>query len=390
MSVYRHLCTLVLICTLARSLVAQTTPAKTVQTGYAILTPTDGLSGGLLLTGNLLLTMGIQQSQGVFTATPLMNAGALPIIANPASSENTGIAIVNPNSQAVNIMLVLRPAGAAAVPLNRNLTLGAGQQTAQFINQILGNETVAPIIPAVLTIVASLPVGVVGFNFEGANFGAVPVIDLTTVLTPSALAQLNGDIANGNRNSETTGTTNGVDGIPSTATADSTGVENTLPEGTNSLQSSTIGGMTVLTAATNSAGRFFPNMANGVGGNGALILPQFASNGGWTTAVVISNAAAVQRTFRVDFFDANGIPMSIQFLNVSAASLTNITLAPFGVVRLTPLNVLAIASGNGNLGDVNPTNGVNGTPPGTTGIGSGTTDSTITAPTNGVNGIIGF
>jgi hypothetical protein len=247
------------------------------------------------------------------------------------------------------------------------------------VNQIFANQTIAPGFPAVLTMVASLPVGIIGFNFEGSNFSAIPVMDLTAVLNPSALALLNSDVANG-INSNTTNTTNGVNGIPSTASASSSGIA------TNSLQSATIGGMPVFISATNPAGQFFPLVANGVGGNGALILPQFASNGGWSTVIRLVNPSSVPRNVRVDFFDVSGAPLKIQLQTGSGSSFTHITIPPFGSLELTPINAVTNNSGTATT---NPTNGVNGTP-GTIGVGTGATSTTTTATTNGVNGLIGM
>src|SRR5262252_1462612 len=120
-SVYRYLGALALVCAMGARLTAQTTrvaltptainQTQSIQTGYVVVTPTDGITGGLLVSGNLSLTVGSQMPQGVFTASPLVNAAALPVIDDEALFQNTGIAIVNPNSQAVKIMLVLRAAG---------------------------------------------------------------------------------------------------------------------------------------------------------------------------------------------------------------------------------------------------------------------------------------
>jgi hypothetical protein len=377
MSVLRNLCAFALICSLATTLSARA--ANAIQTGYVIVTPTDGIQGGLIVFGNLSLTSGTQLTQGVFAARPLVNAAALPITGNQATAENTGIAIVNPNTQSVSILLVLRSASPGSAPLTQNLTLGAGQQSAQFVNQMFPKQDIPQGFPAVLTMVANLPVGVVGFNFQGSNFSAVPVTDLTTVLNPSALALLNSDVANG-INSNTTNTTNGVNGVASTASASSSGIT------PNSLQSATIGGMPVFTSTSNSTEQFFPLVANGVGGNGALILPQFASNGGWSTVIRIVNSSSVQRTVRTDFFDVNGTALNVQFQNGSGSSFTNIIIPAFGSVELTPINTITIAIGTTTT---NPTNGVNGTP-GTTGTGTGATSTTTTATTNGVNGLIGM
>jgi hypothetical protein len=230
--------------------------------------------------------------------------------------QNTGVAIVNPNTQAVNIMLVLRMASTGSTPLTTNFTLGAGQQTSKFVTEVFGNQTIAQGVPAVLTIVASLPVGVVGFNFQGTNFAAVPVTDLTTVLTTSALASLNSDIT-GTTNSSTSNTTS-----------------------SSSLKPATIGGANVEISNTTPAGQFFPQISTSVGGNGALILPQLAMNGGWTTEIIIVNPSAISRTVRLDFFDATGASLNVQFQNGSGSSFTNVTIPASGTVVFSPANTM--------------------------------------------------
>jgi len=308
MTVYRQLCLPALVCALSTTLLsAQTT---SIQTGYAVITPTDGTPDGLLAFGSLTLTEATQASKGIFAATSLVNAASIPISTNTALSQDTGVAFVNPNTQSVSINLVLRVARQGVSPATHNFTLAAGQQTSKFVTELFGSQPIAQGAPSVLTMVANMPVGVVGFNFDGKNFSAVPITDLTTVLRPGALASLNSD-------------------IPATG--------NTTPtNNSSSLQAVTVAGEIVLMSATTPTEQFFPQISTTVGGNGAIILPQYATKGGWSTQVIIQNPSSTARTIRIDFFDATGAPLQVQFQNGSGSSFTNITIPAFGTLALTP------------------------------------------------------
>ena len=312
MRVYRQLCALALAYLVSSCLLsAQST--NPITTGYAVITPTDGTPDGLLAFGSLTQTVNGQMSQGIFGASPLVNAAAIPISTNNALSQNTGIAVVNPNGQAVNISLVLRFASPGTAPLTQSFTLGAGLQTSKFVTEILGAQVIDQGAPSILTLVANQPVGVVGFNFQGNNFAAVPVTDLTTVLGPNALSTLNADITN-------------------------TGMVAITSNSNGSLQIVTIAGANVLVSNTSPSGQFFPQISNTVGGNGAIILPQFATNGGWNTAIVVENPASTARTVRIDFFDGTGAPLNVTFKSGSGSSFTNITIPAFGTFSLIPNN----------------------------------------------------
>jgi hypothetical protein len=280
-----------------------------------VITTTDGTPDGLLAFGDLTLTAGSQVSKGIFAGTPLLNAASVPVSTNTALSQDTGVAVVNVNSQAVNISLVLRFASTTVTPLTQTFTLGAGQQTSKFVTEVFGQAAIAQGVPAVLTLISSMPVGVVGFNFEGTNFSAVPVTDLSTVLSPSALATLNSDIQNSNSSAL-----------------------NMTSSPSSSLTLAPIAGVNVLVSNTTPAGQFFPQISTSVGGNGALILAQYATNGGWSNGIVIENPSQNTRTLRVDFFDSNGVPLNVTFQTGSGTSFTNISIPAFGTLALIPVS----------------------------------------------------
>jgi hypothetical protein len=72
-------------------------------------------------------------------------------------------------------------------------------------------------------------------------------------------------------------------------------------------------------------------MAVGVGGAGALLLPQVATGGGWFSQITIANTSPFAQTVRVDFFNSGGAPMSLSF----GSTAPSVVIAPGGVATLT-------------------------------------------------------
>ncbi len=79
-----------------------------------------------------------------------------------------------------------------------------------------------------------------------------------------------------------------------------------------------------------------PVISTGIGGPGAVILPQFASGGGWATEIVLVNTGTSALTVRVDLFGQDGNPLVANLNGVSASSFTNITIPAGGVFVLDP------------------------------------------------------
>ena len=79
-----------------------------------------------------------------------------------------------------------------------------------------------------------------------------------------------------------------------------------------------------------------PVIATGVGGNGAILLPQFAAGGGWATEIVAGNAGTSSLTVRVDLFKDDGTPFTTTLDGRRASSFTNLTIPAGGVLTLAP------------------------------------------------------
>jgi len=85
-----------------------------------------------------------------------------------------------------------------------------------------------------------------------------------------------------------------------------------------------------------SAAAPIPSIATGIGGAGAVLLPQFAAGGGWATEIVIANTGTSSITVRVDLFKQDGTSLTASLNGTSASSFTNIVVPAGGVFVLAP------------------------------------------------------
>jgi len=75
-----------------------------------------------------------------------------------------------------------------------------------------------------------------------------------------------------------------------------------------------------------------PQLAAGVGGPDAVILPQFAAGGSWSSEIVISNTTAVPLTVRVDLFKQDGTPLTTSLNGQSGSSFQNLVIPAEGIL----------------------------------------------------------
>jgi hypothetical protein len=85
-----------------------------------------------------------------------------------------------------------------------------------------------------------------------------------------------------------------------------------------------------------SPGGAVPIITTGIGGPGAVLLPQFASGGGWATEIVMSNTGTSALTVRVDLYKPDGTPLTTTLNNQTSSSFSNITIPAGGVQVLAP------------------------------------------------------
>lgn len=81
-----------------------------------------------------------------------------------------------------------------------------------------------------------------------------------------------------------------------------------------------------------------PVYSTGIGGPGAVLLPQFAVNGGWSTEIILMNPGSSPLTVRVDLFKQDGTPMVVRMNRQSSSSFANITVPANGIFVLAPRN----------------------------------------------------
>jgi len=79
-----------------------------------------------------------------------------------------------------------------------------------------------------------------------------------------------------------------------------------------------------------------PVIATGVGGPNAILLPQFAADGGWGTQVVMTNTGTSAMTVRLDLFKSNGAALSATLNGTTASSFTNLSIPPGGILVFAP------------------------------------------------------
>jgi len=90
--------------------------------------------------------------------------------------------------------------------------------------------------------------------------------------------------------------------------------------------------LTDFSGATN----LVPAISSGVGGLGAVILPQFVLRGGWSTEIEIVNLTATSITVRLDLFTPDGNPLSVKLNSVTSSSFTNLVVPASGSLTIAP------------------------------------------------------
>ena len=75
-----------------------------------------------------------------------------------------------------------------------------------------------------------------------------------------------------------------------------------------------------------------PQVAVGVGGPDAVILPQFAAGGNWASEIVISNTSAAPLAVRIDLFKQDGTPLISRLNGQSGSSFQNLVIPAEGIL----------------------------------------------------------
>jgi hypothetical protein len=244
-----------------------------VQVGYAVVTPSSSATG-LTVLETFGLKDGTEVNQAGFLPPELVTNATMFVDVSDRLARNLGVAIVNPGSGATSVTLTLKKSDGTQLG-TRTITVQARHQTAQFVTGLI-------------------PVA----NSGGGSIGGGP----TTVFV------------------EYTGTLS----ITSTTPVSVLGIRFR-------------GANFSTTQVTNlSTTTLLPIISSGVGGANAVLLPQFAANGGWATQIVVSNSNTTSATIRIDLFKQDGSALTARMNGTSSSSFTNLIVPAGGVLVLAP------------------------------------------------------
>jgi len=332
---------------------------EVVQTGFAVVTPVSGGGVGLAVTETFSEQVGGSLFQATVLPSPLATITSVVVNTNPATGANTGVAIVNSNDAAATITLSLRDQGGNTLS-TRTITVDGRQQIPRFVTELFsGTPQLAIPFTGSLVVNSDLAIGVLGLQFVGPSFTALPTsVQLAGVTT----------FAGGNVGTTTTTIISGVPGaitpttaitppitIPSTAIVpiSTVPIPSTIPVTT--IPSPTIPATTVpatvtvppqtfaIGTTTQSPATFGTPVSNttiigtspnstvvasaGLVGLGAFLLPQVATGAGWESQVTVANTSAITQVIRVDFFNATGGPLVIPI----GSTIAGVAIPPGGV-----------------------------------------------------------
>ena len=254
--------------------------AAPVQSGYAIVTPVTTTTSTLTTGLVVFETFGLRENAGNATQAgvlpPDLTTDALLFVDSEGRlSKDLGVAIVNPNSSNANVSLTLRKSDGTQLA-NTTITVPAEHQMSEFVRQLFpSGQPIPSDVTGTLTITSA-----------GSSNLPVSVIGLRF---------------RGREFSTLPATNLSPAPLPSITTTTGTGT------------------------AT-------------IGGANAVLLPQFAANGGWATELVLMNSnSSGPLTVRVDLFKQDGTPLSTS-LNGATNSTFMEVIPANGVVVLAPRN----------------------------------------------------
>lgn len=164
-----------------------------VQVGWAIVTPltvtagagtstvtTSASSSGLVVFETFGLKRGDDTTQAGLLPGDLTTNSIMFVNAHGSLSRNLGIGIVNPGSTAASVTMTLRKDDGAVIGTPKTISVGAGNQTAQFITAVFADRPEVPNdLTGTVAITSTAPVSMVGLRFRGVNFSTIPITNLS-------------------------------------------------------------------------------------------------------------------------------------------------------------------------------------------------------------------
>jgi hypothetical protein len=340
----------------------------TIQTGFVVITPVSGTGSGLSVSETFGEQVGTSLFQSSVPQSPLVTLTNVVVTADLTTGLNTGIAIVNPNNVPATITTTFRNQQGVAVA-SRTFGLGAVQQESRFVTDIFAGDlvTAAPMVGSLL-ISSNVPVGVLGLSFNGFSFTSLPVAtqltvnNVTTATTgttttvvpvnttvlgintavvpvaappavPSTITQIPATFPGLVPQQSPTAITTPLTGVAPVNAVTAVPVTTPLTGVTTVTTTSgpVVTATPVTTTVLNPTVVVFPTITVGIGGPGALLLPQVAAGGGWVSQITIANTSGVAQAVRIDFFDPFGAPLPLAF----GSSVPNVVIAAGGVATLS-------------------------------------------------------
>lgn len=308
--------------------------AGPIRTGFAVVTPLSGTGQGLSVSEIFAERTGGNVFQASVLPSPLVTLTHLFVNWDVSMGLNTGIAIVNPNDTATPVTLNLLNDRGAVIAI-RSVTLEGKQQLSRFATELFAGipELPGP-FSGLLFIRSDVPVGVMGLFFDGPSFSSLPVAaQLSTnnvVIAGPAPSTLETSVAIAAPGTEALNNPV-VPPFPPVVSLPITGITTPLVNATGQTTPNVPpanAGVAVVVGVTGTA---FPQLAIGIGGNGALLMPQVATGGGWESRITIANTSTVAQVVRVDFFDPAGLPLALPF----GSTVPNVVVPPGGLVTLS-------------------------------------------------------
>ena len=251
--------------------------AAPTQVGYAVVTASSSATG-LTVMETFGLKVGTEINRAGFPSPELVTNASMFVDVSDRLARNLGVAMVNPGNTATSITLTIRKSDGTQLA-SKTITLEGRRQTSQYITELV------PVPPS-----------------QGGGIGGVttpPIVEYTGTLSITSTMPIS------------------VIGIP--------------------FRESKFSTMPVTNVGTTTTP--LPIFSSGVGGINAVLLPQFAANGGWATQIVVTNSNTSSATVRVDLFAQDGTALTAKMNGTSSSSFIGLIVPAGGALVLGPRDV---------------------------------------------------
>lgn len=171
------------------------------RSGYVVVTPTEGSSGGF--PASVKDAMVVFETFGLRSEVPALQASVLPATLTTRTvlfassgirlSRDVGVGIANPESTDAVVTMTLRRANGNTTS-KKTLTVPAGRQTAKFVSEFFADVPEVPVdFDGTLTLTSNTPVGVVAIRMIDGKFSTIPITSLSpSVPLPTVTAGIGG------------------------------------------------------------------------------------------------------------------------------------------------------------------------------------------------------